>query len=89
MLEIDDNMGITVYTTTPDEKCAEEIAKQVVEAKLAACCNFWPVRTVYSWKGEMKDDTTDQEDKSISKEPKTDVFKLPEVSPDGKIPLYK
>ena len=50
-------MGITVYTTAPDEKSAEEIAKQVVEAKLAACCNFWPVRTIYSWEGKMKDDT--------------------------------
>ena len=57
MLEIDENMGITVYTTAPDEKSAEEIAKQVVEAKLAACCNFWPVRTIYSWEGKMKDDT--------------------------------
>ncbi len=57
MLEMHDNMGITVYTTAPDEKCAEEIAKGVVKAKLAACCNFWPVRTVYSWEGKMKDDT--------------------------------
>ena len=57
MLEIDENMGITVYTTAPDEKSAEEIAKQLVEAKLAACCNFWPVRTIYSWEGKMKDDT--------------------------------
>jgi periplasmic divalent cation tolerance protein len=57
MLEMHDNMGITVYTTTPDEKCAEEIAKGVVKAKLAACCNFLCLRTVYSWEGELKDDT--------------------------------
>ena len=50
-------MGITVYTTAPDEATSEQIAKECVEADLAACCNFWPVRTVYSWEGELKDDT--------------------------------
>ena len=50
-------MGITVYTTAPDEANSEQIAKECVEKKLAACCNFWPVRTVYSWEGKLKDDT--------------------------------
>ena len=50
-------MGITVYTTAPDEEVAERIAKGCVEAELAACCNFWPVRTIYSWEGELKNDT--------------------------------
>ena len=57
MLEGHDNMGITVYTTSPDEECAKKIAKGVVKARLAACCNVWTVRTVYSWEGELKDDT--------------------------------
>ena len=57
MLEMHDNMGITVYTTAPDEASSEQIAKECVEAKLAACCNFWPVRTIYSWEGKTKDDT--------------------------------
>ena len=50
-------MSITVYTTAPDEKAAETLSKAIVEEKLGACCNFWPVRTIYSWKGELKDDT--------------------------------
>ena len=50
-------MGITVYTTAPDEAVAERIAKECVEAELAACCNFWPVRTIYSWEGKLKNDT--------------------------------
>ena len=33
-------MGITVYTTAPDETTSEQIAKECVEAKLAACCNL-------------------------------------------------
>ena len=46
-------MSITVYTTAPDEKSAETLAKEIVVAKLGSCCNFWPVRTIYSWKGEL------------------------------------
>ena len=50
-------MSITVYTTAPDEKTAEALSKTIIEKKLGACCNFWPVRTIYSWEGKMKDDT--------------------------------
>ena len=50
-------MSITVYTTAPDEKSAETLAKEIVVAKLGSCCNFWPVRTIYSWEGELRDDT--------------------------------
>ena len=50
-------MSITVYTTAPDEKSAETLAKEIVAAKLGSCCNFWPVRTIYSWEGELRDDT--------------------------------
>ena len=50
-------MSITVYTTAPDEKSAETLAKEIVVAKLGSCCNFWPVRTIYSWEGELRNDT--------------------------------
>ena len=50
-------MGLTVYTTTPDEKTAEALAEEIVVAKLGACCNFWPIKTIYSWEGELKKDT--------------------------------
>ena len=50
-------MSITVYTTAPDEKSAKTLAKEIVVAKLGSCCNFWPVRTIYSWEGELRDDT--------------------------------
>ncbi|SVD03195.1 uncharacterized protein METZ01_LOCUS356049 [marine metagenome] len=50
-------MSLTVYTTAPDEKTAEALAKKIVAAKLGACCNFWPVRTIYSWEGKLKNDT--------------------------------
>ena len=50
-------MGLTVYTTAPDEKTAETLAEEIVVAKLGACCNFWPIKTIYSWEGELRKDT--------------------------------
>ena len=50
-------MGLTVYTTAPDEKTAETLAEEIVVAKLGACCNFWPIKTIYSWEGKLKKDT--------------------------------
>ncbi len=50
-------MGLTVYTTLPDEQSAADLARAALEAGLAACCNFWPVRTMYHWQGEFHDDT--------------------------------
>ena len=50
-------MGLTVYTTAPDEKTAEALAEEIVVAKLGACCNFWPIKTIYSWEGKLKKDT--------------------------------
>ncbi len=41
-----------VYCTCPDRTCAEKIAHQLVEARLAACVNIVPgVTSVYRWQG--------------------------------------
>ena len=50
-------MALTVYTTAPDEETAEKLARGALENGLAACVNFWPVRTMYRWEGELRDDT--------------------------------
>ncbi|OIR10880.1 MAG: hypothetical protein BEU05_01085 [Marine Group III euryarchaeote CG-Bathy2] len=50
-------MALTVYTTAPDEESAEKLARGALENGLAACVNFWPVRTMYRWEGELRDDT--------------------------------
>jgi len=50
-------VALTVYTTAPDEETAEKLARGALEAGLAACVNFWPVRTMYRWEGELRDDT--------------------------------
>ena len=47
---------IFVYTTFPDEEKAREIGEHLVREKLAACVNFWPIKSIYTWKGEIQHD---------------------------------
>lgn len=43
-----------VLTTAGSEAEAEAIATALIEAKLAACVNLFPVRSVYAWQGELQ-----------------------------------
>lgn len=45
----------TIYATAPRDEAAE-IAKTLVEAKLAACVNQVQCQSVYRWDGEVHDD---------------------------------
>jgi len=45
-------MPILVYTTTGSLEEAEKIAKHLVESKLVACVNYFPVKSIYQWKGK-------------------------------------
>ncbi len=47
---------IAVYTTLPDEESAKEIARKMVEERLVACVNFFPIKSVYHWKGGIEED---------------------------------
>lgn len=42
------------YITHPDEETARRIAGQVVEDRLAACANIFPVRSAYWWNGAIQ-----------------------------------
>lgn len=45
---------ILIYTTVPDKKEGREIAKALVEHKLAACVNILEkMESIFSWDGEM------------------------------------
>lgn len=47
---------VMVYATFPDEKEAKEIAKLMVESKLAACANVLPsVQSIYRWEGKVEE----------------------------------
>jgi len=53
-------MGVYILclVTIDDPEKAALIARQLVEKKLAACVNIVPeVRSIYSWKGQVCDET--------------------------------
>jgi periplasmic divalent cation tolerance protein len=49
---------VVALSTAPSVEKAAEIARTLVEERLAACVNIVPgVRSIYRWKGELCDDT--------------------------------
>jgi len=49
--------ALVVLVTTPTPERAAEIARALVEERLAACGNVVPgVRSVYRWEGKVQDD---------------------------------
>jgi len=41
------------YVTAPDRTTARDIARAVVDQRLAACANLWPVESVYRWHDKL------------------------------------
>ena len=57
MGESSSHEAVLVITSLPSLEEAKLIAHQVVERRLAACCNIIPaVTSVYRWKGELTED---------------------------------
>lgn len=47
---------LLVFTTCPDEACAQRLARAMVEARLAACASVQaPARSFYHWQGAIED----------------------------------
>ena len=46
---------IFIYTTCQNIDEAKKIGKMVVEKKLAACVNIWPINSIYFWENELKE----------------------------------
>lgn len=42
-----------VLVTAPSQAEAEEIAQSLVESKLAACVSLVPIKSIYTWQGEL------------------------------------
>lgn len=52
-----ENKYIVVFITAPSEDSGRQIAKALLEKKLAACVNIVaPVNSLYIWQGEIHDD---------------------------------
>jgi periplasmic divalent cation tolerance protein len=47
-------MHISVYITCGNKEESEKIAETLVTEKLAACVNYFPVNSVYLWKGKLE-----------------------------------
>lgn len=43
-----------VLTTAGSKEEAEAIATALIEAKLAACVNLFPVQSIYTWQGKVQ-----------------------------------
>jgi len=48
-------MGVMIISTYPDKESVSRVANIAVESKLAACVNYTPINSVYSWKGKIED----------------------------------
>ncbi len=46
-----------VQTTLASEPQAAELARRIVQARLAACVQLQPVRSVYVWQGQAHDES--------------------------------
>ncbi len=47
---------LVFYVTHPDEGTARRIAQQMVEQRLAACANVFPITSVYRWQGAVQNE---------------------------------
>ena len=47
---------IFLYVTASSQKEAKNIAKIMINQKLAACANIFPISSMYEWKGKIRDE---------------------------------
>jgi periplasmic divalent cation tolerance protein len=45
-----------VLATAPSREVALDLARALVDGRVAACVNLLPVTSVYRWEGEVKED---------------------------------
>ncbi len=45
----------SIYITAKDEAEARKISQALVSENLAACVNYFPVRSIYRWKGNIEE----------------------------------
>ena len=45
-----------IYSTFPNMRSAKKICKKMLEEKLCACVNIFPIKSMYWWKGKIEND---------------------------------
>ncbi len=46
---------IMIYITYENEKDAKKVCRYLLEKRLVACANIFPVKSMYWWKGQITD----------------------------------
>ena len=47
---------ILIYITCKDKQEAKKISKHLLEKKIIACTNFFPIESMYWWKNKIQED---------------------------------
>ena len=47
---------LLALSTAPDETCARDLARALVERRIAGCVNWMPVRSAYRWEGAVQEE---------------------------------
>ena len=47
---------VIIYITNPTKKEAKKIAKHLLQKKLIACANIFPINSLYHWQGKLVDE---------------------------------
>lgn len=47
---------MSVYVTVPDAQTAKRLARELLDARLVACANLWPIASLYRWEGAIHED---------------------------------
>ncbi len=52
---------VLIFTTVPDDERAGQLARRLVDERLAACVNLYPAMTShYHWQGKLEEDSERQ-----------------------------
>ena len=49
------NKLLLLITTVPNQILAEQIAKELIEVKLAACVSIKEIKSIYKWQGNIEE----------------------------------
>ena len=92
--------SVIIISTFPDKKTITNIAKQLVERKLAAWVNITKISSIYGWKGKIENQseylglfkTTKKNLRNLKKELQRlhpyDVPEIAEINPNSINKLY-
>jgi len=49
-------MYMFIYVTAGDEEEAKKLARELLESKLVACVNMFPIKSMYWWEGKIEEE---------------------------------